>query len=616
MAFRQLLPLLCLSLLLVVPSSSTVASASADWPTVWSDQAWSRVQPAPGDTPVDHYGVVENYNLGDVGESSGEDFVHAVAVDLDGDRDLELLTGWRSSLLAVDGLGTGEPQRMWEREFEEASFGVSQPAIADLTGDGTPEVAIMTSSYTVLYVLDGASGEVLVRMEMQGTYPPAQPVTADLDGDGVTDLVYADRGRHVVGAQLVQPQGNLPAGDRLGNGSDWELEELWRFTFSPPPERGERDDQVTGITNPLLLGDVTGDGGNEVVAAAMQHAGGPPSEVVALDLGGDAVWQSMLEVSSASVRNVGNFLPQDGGEVVIRFLAKEERGPPYYQLLNSGGGVECDLGAGSYMYDGGLALDTDGDGVQELGLVDRNAHTYAPSRVDADEPTEALLLWDGCEVTRARELSTPPETSSDQPTAADLDGDGAEEILLPRPRGEFLVLNRSLDIEKRIQLQGPDEDTLYQSLSADLTADGSLEVLAVSARGRLHLLDAAPDISVEKAPTTDGRAAVQVTSSGPGAPHEVNVGFKHGGNGGGWGPVTTVELENGTALVPVESGPDRVTVKADPNDRVHESNESNNVVTLSPVGQNGVVGPGTVGAITAIVLVARSSVSTRKGRRP
>jgi len=64
----------------------------------------------------------------------------------------------------------------------------ASPAVADLDGDGSPEV--IGSSYSI-FILDGASGDLERRIEPAGGRAWPSIVVADLEGDGDLEIITA-----------------------------------------------------------------------------------------------------------------------------------------------------------------------------------------------------------------------------------------------------------------------------------------------------------------------------------------------------------------------------------------------------------------------------------------
>ena len=91
---------------------------------------------------------------------------------------------------AWDG-ATGEPLDGWPRQLEDFAF-LSAPTIADVSGDGVPEV-IFGSAGSLLHAVD-AQGNVPTGWPLfTGQWMMGAPGVGDIDGDGWLDVVVSTR---------------------------------------------------------------------------------------------------------------------------------------------------------------------------------------------------------------------------------------------------------------------------------------------------------------------------------------------------------------------------------------------------------------------------------------
>ncbi len=104
-------------------------------------------------------------------------------VDLDGAQDVLSLEGGRAVARTISG------KVLWET----APLGATRFAgVADLTGDGTPEVVVISS--IAAYALSAQTGKVLWTSPAGLFSQLAYAAVADFDGDGTSDLALADNG--------------------------------------------------------------------------------------------------------------------------------------------------------------------------------------------------------------------------------------------------------------------------------------------------------------------------------------------------------------------------------------------------------------------------------------
>ncbi|MFO0553551.1 MAG: VCBS repeat-containing protein [Polyangiaceae bacterium] len=102
-----------------------------------------------------------------------------------------IFAGFDGRIHAVDS----QQNILWEVSYTDSDVvGTGGVAVADLSGDGTPEIVFTTYStqenYSDLFVLDGG-GNLLHRVPLPGRGAMPVPTIADADGDGALDIVVA-----------------------------------------------------------------------------------------------------------------------------------------------------------------------------------------------------------------------------------------------------------------------------------------------------------------------------------------------------------------------------------------------------------------------------------------
>ena len=329
----------------------------------------------------------------------------------------------------------------------------SSPAVADLDGDGTPEV--VASAYSIV-VLDGATGALAWRLASghDRSEPGAQSVgrtwpgivVADLDGDGALEIVTAHGGGWVSvydAAGYFEPgwpqrpvQNELRAlavGDLDGDGTlevvvgaargnatnTWVYEHDGRLRPGWPQVVGSGG-YAWGIYNDTLaLADLDGDGAREVISPSDVHY------ICAYDAHGNHLPADPIY----GARNWG----QVG---VWESYAVEQRG---WGQCN---GVRAESYRTNFADGPATVADLDGDGVPEVVATGRTydctgGETTKYTGVYVFQPDRGRWVtarhdWRAVPVDLGLPLSldyNQIESAHYDPVVADLDGDGELEIL-------------------------------------------------------------------------------------------------------------------------------------------------------------------------------------------
>ncbi len=322
----------------------------------------------------------------------------------------------------------------------------SSPTLADLDGDGVPEVLVGTTAYNGI-LHNYSSSTYLVAMRGDGSLQfqvnvgapiNSAPAVADIDGDGEPEVVVS------VGGDVVDlnHHGGIRAFDRFGNN-------LWSFNTY------DRDgnDYADGVYSSPTLCDVDSDGDMEIIFGSwdqriymLDHNGNslwnnlPQGYTGRGYLVGDSTWSTAACVDldrdgykeiiigaditgggtlpGGSGTEDGGFLyvfDKDGNVLVRRFLPETVYAAPAVGDLDADGDYEIVVGTGWYWWNAHGRTD------QPYVHAFDTSHVF-DSHLDQSDPARLPYLpgW-------PRPTDYPGFSS---PALADLDEDGDLEVVI------------------------------------------------------------------------------------------------------------------------------------------------------------------------------------------
>jgi cysteine-rich repeat protein len=363
------------------------------------------------------------------------------------------------------------------------------PVVGDLTGDGSPEIVVTVQSNPAQHETLVING-ITKAEELRVTLPEASdsqagnsasPAIGDINGDGQAEIVInSEAGTDLLvvkadGTEVFRvPAGNgrfvSPALENVDNDPYPEI--LWPGGFLQHDGTPGLADNALGINQPVAA-DLDADGNPELVIAHSEFG-----YVVALESDGTVLWQTpyrlihnFRSLGGNSARPVVADLDFDGRPDLIFVGADDAQ-------MNI---TVLDSLDGSIMWQkvfprGGKAsrpaiADINGDGEPEIVLFPRGASSDQYDYVIA-------LDKNGNELWRSEALD--PEGNPPSISAADLDGDGAAEVLWNGSISGFTIFDGKTG---NVLYRNP----LARSLSAfdypviaDVDADGHLEVVTGS----------------------------------------------------------------------------------------------------------------------------------------
>ena len=383
----------------------------------------------------------------------GTGFLSTVAVgDLNNDGLVELVVPGRNGRLYVyrgDGqdAGAGSPV-LWTSDLPGPA---SEPALADLDGDGVAEIVVSGRDGTFAFTHDG---QLLWSNTTVKSYFASQslawggPSIANLDLDPEPEIVISALGDALY---VLDHLGNIEFSDPLGSG------------FPTVP----------------VLADLTGDGILDIVVAEEWTI-----EVIDYFNGGTLAWSRELPDPIAVLGGAGSFgapaiadLDDDGRpEVIINWghviEALEDDGtllwryatnrtdlyrPSPVTVADVTGDGQIDLVTASAISSGFfvtnhllMVLDAGGSLVWEQNVADNSASASGVAAQDLtgngaweiiwNGATDGFLILNGPDGDRLyNEPYTGSGTVLDYPTLADVDGDGEAEIVTAGANGLFVI---------------------------------------------------------------------------------------------------------------------------------------------------------------------------------
>lgn len=307
-------------------------------------------------------------------------------------------------LVAVSG-DTGATEWVLKAPSGERIYGIGVPAIADLDGDGVPEICTPGMDHAVVCI--GAGGKV---EWAAGDTTNAYGAVAihDLDADGSPEVIY---GRQVFSAD----------GDEVWSGSTTGTTVYGWFTYAVDVEGDGNLEVISGNT----IFDTNGD----VYATAPEDV--PDGRTAVGDFDGDG-WAEVVVV------NKGVWVYDLVGNLVWEadIPGGGNGGPPTVADFDNDGEPEVGVAA-TYYY---TVYDTDGSVLWSVENDDESSNMTGSSVFDfegdgkadvvyADEDT--LYAYDGeTGAVKLAESGHASGTLFEYPVVVDVDNDGSTEVVL------------------------------------------------------------------------------------------------------------------------------------------------------------------------------------------
>ena len=315
-----------------------------------------------------------------------------------------------------------------------AGYVDATPAVADVDGDGIPDLVMATTGGTVValdanghvkwkynihsiisnpvavggdplrvwvltnaggvWCLDARSGRKLWSYSLPGGFPwgMTAPVVADLDGDGKTEVIVADQTGHL---RALRSDGSL----------------LW-----------STDHREGFITAPAVA-DLNGDGRKEILLGSHGEL------LVCFSAKGKMLWHNPGNSSGGSP--LVTDLQGDGRPEI---LAGDKKG---FTVTDNGGTLLWHQEMPAPVHDAVAAGDLNGDGSREIVIVDLRGNVTCLT-------AKGKLLWKAKVSARSRR----------PPLLTDIDGDGRTEVIVGGYSRALSIFNDKGILKEEIPLNG------------------------------------------------------------------------------------------------------------------------------------------------------------------
>ncbi len=369
-------------------------------------------------------------------------------------------------------VGVFDPQWEWtwdtNPDVPGYSMNMATPAVGDVTGDGLPDVVFTSyydDDYSVAGTLSAIRGDggathwslaAVTDPDTGASYLPygsGGVALGDLEGDGAVDICFASTGAAVVCVEGADGAFKWAAGSELNAYghpalADMDGDGLAEVIFGR---------QIFAADGAVLGVGAGGTGGSQYMSFAVDWDGDGQLEVVAgntvYERDGSTVWS---DGRADGYPAVGDF-DGDGRPDVVR---------------SGGGSVSVALNDGTLLWEspvpggGGGAptvADFDGDGLPEVGVAGYAYYTLFD--------TDGAQLW-----------SNPTEDDSSSVTGSsvfDFEGDGRAEVVYADEHSLYVYDGASGAV--LLQEDGHASGTLFEyPVIADVDGDGATEIILSS----------------------------------------------------------------------------------------------------------------------------------------
>ena len=375
---------------------------------------------------------------------SGKVIGSPAVFDIDGDGNNEIITGTLDDKVYIfNGDGTAFSASPFA-EFPSGARPVgiwASPAVADLTGDGEPEILIVSGTPSCGVYLISPSGSILLHKAV-GKMFIGTPAVFDLNGDGISEIIVASTDRQVY------------IWSATGEG----------FTTTDGFFAGcDRDDEGYLISSPVV-GDIDGDGEPEIILAGGRNSSTGKGHLYVWDKFGNP--KPGFPVELENIPNSTPLLADLDTDPTTLEIVVADNSRWVYRINHSGEiyvwgqvGRWSEYGLNSFS-----AADLTGDGEMEI----------------VADAINRIYIWhpDGTPFPGSPLVKPFSSSNTYYPVLADIDSDSRKEIIVGSDDGYIYAFNTDGSLCDFFPVKSG--VTNSQLTVDDVDGDGKLEIIAGS----------------------------------------------------------------------------------------------------------------------------------------
>jgi hypothetical protein len=448
---------------------------------------------------------------------TGSGTTSLAVADLRGNGRLDVVVANQGGESNGDGsagvlLGKGDGTLQPVVTYDSGGVDPTSIAVADVNGDGKPDLLVVNGSNNTVAVLLG-NGDGTFRSPVlydSGGYDPGSIAVADVNGDGKLDIVVANY-ENFAGTGII--------GVLLGNGDG---------TFEPPVTYGGAG--LQGATW-VAVADLNGDGKLDIAVAYQCEPNCYSSGAVGVLRGnGDGTFQPAVIYPSGGIFSNSVAVADVNGDGKPDLLVVNANSLPCNIISGcaQGGSVGVLLGNGNGTFQAAVAYDSGGNFASSVAVADVNGDGKPDLLVaNGNSGTTGLLLGNGdgtFQTAATYELGYP---GPDSVAVGDLTGEGRLDVVAGGrdPGMVDVLLNHGGSAEKStttVLTSLPDSSVYGQAV----TFTALVTARSGAPAGTVLLYDGS---TVEASGTvTNGRASITVSSLPVGA-NSVTAEYTGGG---------------------------------------------------------------------------------------